>query len=246
MRGSIDASAKIEHIACDVTRYGELENALRGCDAVVHLAGIRGLGEHPGHVVHNSNVAGSYNVLCAAAELGIRRICMASSINAVAGGYNRRPRYRFFPLDEMHPTCNEDAYSLSKWLAEQQADSVARRHRHISVASLRFHMTVADRQAAMARADLLGGVLPRQLWGWSGYASVARACMLSLAADFRGHEVFLVVAPTTMMERPSLELREEYYPQVPVKGDLSGTRGFYDCSKAGRLLGWRHDETGSA
>jgi hypothetical protein len=28
---------------------------------------------------------------------------------------------------------------------------------------------------------------------------------------------------------------------VPIRGDLSGHRSFYDCNKAERLLGWTHD-----
>ena len=28
---------------------------------------------------------------------------------------------------------------------------------------------------------------------------------------------------------------------LPVRGDLSGTRSFFDSSKAERLLGWNHD-----
>jgi len=29
---------------------------------------------------------------------------------------------------------------------------------------------------------------------------------------------------------------------VPVRGDLSSHRSFFDCRKAERLLGWRHDQ----
>src|SRR6202011_523388 len=110
--------------------------------------------QHADYVVHNNNVAGSYNVLSAAARLGITRVCQASSINATGGAFSRRPRYDYFPLDEVHPTYNEDPYSLSKWICEQQGDSFARRYEHMSIASLRFHWVIEDRAAARNRAGL--------------------------------------------------------------------------------------------
>src|SRR5580765_2907292 len=82
----------------------------------------------PDHVVHNNNVVSSSNALSAAARLGIRRVCQASSINATGASYSRWPRYDYFPLDELHPTYNEDAYSLSKWMCAEQGDSFARLH----------------------------------------------------------------------------------------------------------------------
>jgi UDP-glucose 4-epimerase len=41
---------------------------------------------------------------------------------------------------------------------------------------------------------------------------------------------------------PSLELKQKHYPDVPVRGDLSGHKSFFDSSKAERLLGWKHDQ----
>ena len=69
----------------------------------------------------------------------------------------------------------------------------------------------------------------------------ARACLLGVTADFSGHEVFYIVAPDTMMNKPSLELKDQYYPEVTVRGDLGENKGFFDCQKAERLLGWQHD-----
>ena len=70
----------------------------------------------------------------------------------------------------------------------------------------------------------------------------ARACLLSLKAPFTGHEVFYITAPDTTIDIPSLELAQRFHPGVPIRGDLSGRRAFFDCAKAGRLLGWTHPE----
>jgi nucleoside-diphosphate-sugar epimerase len=230
------------YVQANITHYPELEQALRGCDALVHLAAIPSPHQYPDYEVHNNNVVGSYNALSAAARLGIDRVCQASSVNATGAAYSRWPRYDYFPLDEQHPTYNEDPYSLSKWICEQQADSFARRYEAMTIASLRFHWVVPERTAAAQRNLGLSEMLVKHLWGYTRLDATARACLLSLTASFKGHEVFYIVAPDTTMETPSLDLKRQYFPDVPVRGDLSGNRGFFNCEKAARLLGWQHDE----
>ena len=231
----------VPFVAADVTRYAELEGALRGCDALVHLAAIRSPRGRPDYEVHNTNVVASYNALSVAARLGIHRVCLASSVNATGAAFSRWPKYDYFPLDELHPTYNEDPYSLSKWIGEQQADSFARRYEDMTIASLRFHMIVAERATAAARQSDTDPILAKHLWGYTVLGPAARACLLALTASFGGHAAFYIVAPLTMMDTPSVELKQRFYPEVPVRGNLDDQRGFYDCSRAERLLGWRHD-----
>jgi nucleoside-diphosphate-sugar epimerase len=227
-------------VQADITDYAAFEQALRGCEALVHMAAIAAPGHHPDHVVHNNNVVGSYNALRAAAELGITRVCQASSVNATGAVYSRWPRYDYFPLDERHPTYNEDPYSLSKWICELQAESMARRYEGMAIASMRFHWVVPDRAAAAQRDSRANKFLAKNLWGYTRFDSAAEACLMSLTAGFKGAEAFYIIAPDTMTDTPSLELAREHWPDVPVRGDLSDRRGFFDCSKAQRLLGWTH------
>jgi UDP-glucose 4-epimerase len=233
--------AGVEEQEVDLTDYGAFEEALAGCEALIHLAAIPSPRQHPAHVVHNNNVLSNYNGLCAAVNLGIRPVCLASSINATGAFYSREPRFDYFPLDEGHPTYNEDAYSLSKWIGELQADSIARRHEEMKISSLRLHGLGPGRPPPGNLDDERSYGAAKQLWGYTSMEAAARACLLSLTADFSGHEVFYIVAPETMMTVPSLELKARYYPDVPVRGDLSGYRGFFNCEKAARLLGWQHE-----
>lgn len=228
-------------VEADMANEPDLEQAIDGCDALIHLAAYPSPNGHPDYVVHNNNVVGSYNALSAAARLGINRVCQASSINAIGGVYSRSPRYDYFPLDEQHPNYGEDPYSLSKWICEQQADAFARRYETMVIASMRFHWVVADRATLAQAGPGTRDARTKHLWGYVRYDAAARACLLALTAGFTGHEVFYIVAPDTMMDAPSLELAQRFYPDVPVRGDLSGNRGFFDCSKAERLLGWRHE-----
>jgi UDP-glucose 4-epimerase len=224
-----------------MTDYAAVAEAISGCDAVIHLAAINGPGRDPDHVVHNNNVVSSYNALRAAVEAGVPRVCQASSVNAIGGRFSRLPRYDYFPIDERHPAYPEDPYSLSKWICEQQADAVARRHDGTAIASLRLHGVVEHRADTAWWIDHPDDFVARQLWGYTGREAAARACLLGVTADFRGHEVFYVVAPETMVDTPSLDLAARHYPKVPVRGDLSGNRGFFDTGKAGEILGWDHD-----
>ena len=80
----------------------------------------------------------------------------------------------------------------------------------------------------------------KHLWAYTLRTAAAEACLLALDDRFRGHEAFYIVAPRTSEPALSLDLAARYFPDVPVRGDLRGTRGFFDTSKAERMLGWRH------
>jgi len=229
-------------VQADLTDYAEFVQAIRGCDALIHMAAIPSPGHLPDHEVHNSNVVASYNALRAAVEVGIKRVCQASSVNATGLAYSRRPCFDYFPLDEEHPTYNEDPYSLSKWICEEQANSFARRYEDMIISSMRFHAVVPERVTLVqAAAYSQGSAGVKNLWAYTRLDSAARACLLSLTAAFKGHEVFYITAPDTVANIPSLELRQKFYPDVPIRGDLSGHRSFFDSSKAERLLGWKHN-----
>ncbi|MDJ0757356.1 MAG: NAD(P)-dependent oxidoreductase [Ardenticatenaceae bacterium] len=232
--------SNVSYQQADATDFDSFVKALDGCEALIHLAAIAAPGHHPDHVVHNNNTVSSYNALRGAVEVGITRVCQASSINAIGGAYSRWPRYDYFPVDEHHPTYNEDPYSLSKWICERQADSMVRRFESLTVASLRIHGVVANRPETRRWESISNNIVAKHLWGYTLREAAALACLLGITADFSGHESFYIVAPNTMMETPSLELKEKHFPKVPVTGDLSENRGFFNCEKAERLLGWHH------
>ncbi len=231
---------RLRYIQAEATDYDALVAAFAGCDALIHLAAIPHPGNHPDHVVHNNNVVGSYNAMRAAVESGVLRICQASSVNAIGQAYSRAPRYDYFPIDEAHPNHAEDAYSLSKWVCEQQADALARRYAGLSIASLRFHWVLPDRATAMARYAEPGWRVDRHLWGYTRRDAAADACLRGVEARLDGHEVFYIVAPDTASDTPSRELAARHFPDVPIRGDLPGRSSFMTSAKAGRLLGWVH------
>lgn len=224
----------------DLTQLAAVQQALAGCEAVIHLAAFPGPQFEPPGLVYTNNSIASYNILQAATALGLRKICLASSVNALGGVGSRRGHFAYFPVDENHPTYNEDDYSLAKWVMEAQADSFARRFPEATISSLRFHALPDEPPELSSVFHAPEDGSARALWGWTLISEAARACLLAIEADFHGHEVFFITAPTTASSIPSLELARHTFPEVPVQGDLSGRRSFFDCSKAVRLLGWVH------
>lgn len=231
----------VDYLLGDLADYDRLLEVFAGCDALIHLAAIPWPFRDPDHVVHNNNVTGSYNAIHAAISVGITRICQASSVNAIGLSYGREAHFDYFPIDEKHPNHAEDAYSLSKWICEQQADAFAGRHSGVSIASLRFHWVVDDPLLAANSFNRPDPQVAKHLWGYSLRDPSARACLLAVDGKFAGHEVFYITAPNSTNTIPSLELAAHYYPQVPVRGDLSGTKSFFNSGKAQRVLGWVHD-----
>lgn len=229
------SGAELTTRTADVTNYPDLKSALTGCDALVHLAAYTAPTAQPEPVVHHNNVTASYNALLAAEAHGITRVCLASSVNAIGGVYSALPRYDYFPVDELHPRYPEDAYSLSKLIAEEQAAAFARRIPGLSVGCLRLH-------ALRERAEMAGRLPDRpdfgrkDLWGYTPLVMATRACLATIGTDLGGCEVFNVVAADTYHPEPSRQLRNQYYPQVPLRGDFSGRCSFYDSAKAEKVL----------
>ena len=65
----------------DIANYTDVENAMRGCNNVFHLAAQLGH-SRPYALLHEVNVVGTENVLRAALQLGVKRVVHASSVAA--------------------------------------------------------------------------------------------------------------------------------------------------------------------
>ncbi|THH08583.1 hypothetical protein EW145_g2613 [Phellinidium pouzarii] len=228
-------------IKADLREYGKTLEVLQGCDAVAHLAAYPDPGDYVWQT-HNSNVVISWNVLRAAAELGITRIAQASTCNVVPMVYSQGPKPHYFPIDEDHPCEPDEPYGLSKLIAEQQAATIVRRYPFMRVASLRLHWSVPHRTAAL-RTD--SARRRNDLWGYVHQDSAAEAFLLgitSAAEIWGGHEVFFISAPDTADMQETPELHRIFFAEVPLKEGkvLEGRAALFDCSKAERLLGWVH------
>lgn len=225
--------------------YEGFLRALDGCDALIHLAAIPNPVNNSDAVVHSNNTNSAFNGFRAAGELDIKRICYASSVNAIGLAYATQPlHFEYFPIDEETTPAPTDAYALAKSESELQAKAFVNWYPGTKIACMRFH-EVKRRKAVQEHHEQdweSGGV--KQLWGWVSPEATARACLLALEKwdNYEGMEIFNVHAPTTAQDMSSEELAKKYYPKVPIKGDLSGNKGFWTTEKTQRILGWEHYE----
>ena len=219
--------------------------AFKGCDAVIHLAAIPNPVDKDDWKVHGNNVNAAFNGFRAAAELGIKRFCYASSVNAIGLAYANQPlRFDYFPIDEDYPQNPTDAYALAKQEAEIQAKAFTNWFPKMNISVLRIHEVapLKDVQKEHEGDWVNAGV--RQLWSWVNPEATARACLRGVDSDkLKGCEIFNIVAPTTTQKTPSRDLAKKYYPNAEIRGEFGGSQAFWTSEKAKRILGWTHDET---
>lgn len=93
----------------DILDAKALLGALRGHQAVIHLAAFKAVGESMANPEKYSvnNITGTLNILNAMSEAGVKRIVFSSSA-AIFG----EPKY--LPIDERHPAEPESYYGFTK------------------------------------------------------------------------------------------------------------------------------------
>jgi nucleoside-diphosphate-sugar epimerase len=226
-----------EQLVADVTDYGEVVDALKGADAVVHLAAIPAPGLKPDELTFRVNTISTYNVFAAAPLLGLRRVVWASSETTLGLPFERElPRYA--PIDEDHPLLPESSYALSKVVSEEMARQFSRWN-GIPYVGLRFSNVMEPHDYERFPGFWDDARLRRwNLWGYVDARDVAQSCRLALDGDLTGAEAFIVAAADTVMNRPSADLMAEVYPDVELRDGVGEFETLLSIEKARRLLGY--------
>lgn len=238
----LSPSRDVRTYITDMCDLGQVTSIMDGHDAVVHMAAIPSPAAHPPEVVYQTNTISTFNVLQAATMLGINKVVLASSLSAFGYAWKHRhfdPLY--LPLDDAHPMLSQDAYGLSKMVGEVLADGFVRRTPAMSVTSLRFTLVVGveegPRTMAFMRSRPHDG---NSFWTYVDVRDAAVACRLAMEHSEPGHQAFLIAAPNSYMDEPTLDLFKQYYPGVTrVREGFGGQQGAVDCSDAERVLGFQ-------
>ncbi len=231
------------HVTASITDYEAMKAALRGHDAVIHLAAIPNPREASAEITFNNNVQGAWVVLQAAEDAGVKRVVVASSDSVFGLSYNP-PDWppRFLPVDETHPTRPTEVYSLSKQVTETIAASFAARHA-IEVLAIRpchilFPRGYKEIEARGADVENY------HFWAWVAPQDVAQAFDLAVNATHCDvFQVFTIAAADGLNQRPTLELARERWgsvPEVRRPGIYTGnpTASVLDITKAREVLGY--------
>jgi len=226
----------------DLRHAGDLYEALRDGYGIIHLGAYQAPNLAPDAETLSNNVSASYNVLRAAADMGVKKVVMASSTAAFGFIYAHKlwaPQY--LPLDEIHPSKPQDSYGLSKVLGEQIADSIVSVHRQMTVSSLRFPGVNFDLTYESFRERWRNPQTRTSgFWTYIDARDAAAACRLALEAKFTGHEVFIASAPLSCMIQPTKALVKDYLPSGAKINKIAGTHwSCVDSTKARRMLGFK-------
>src|SRR3984885_14894260 len=168
-------------LRADLTDYGQALEALRGAEAVVHLANIPAPGIATPPVTFNTNITMNFNVFQAAANLGLSRVVWASSETTLGLPFDVPPRYA--PVDEDHYPVPTSTYALSKVASETIAGHIAQ-WSGIPFVALRFS-NIMDPEWYQEFSAYWDDPMLRKwnLWGYIDERDVASACRLSLTAE---------------------------------------------------------------
>jgi NAD dependent epimerase/dehydratase len=248
-----DVKGKFEIFSGDIRDPHGVKDAMKGCDAVLHLAALIAIpySYHSPDTYVDTNIKGTLNVLQAARELGVSRVIHTSTSEVYGTA-------RFVPITEDHPLQGQSPYSATKIAADQLAYSFYASF-GLPVVTLRPFNTYGPRQSARAviptiiaqlasgkRQIQLGAISPTRDFNFvadttSGFIAALRSDVglgevINLGSNFEisiGDTVRLigeVMGVDVEVIKDELRIRPE---------NSEVQRLWADNSKARELLGWQ-------
>lgn len=222
----------------DLTDFGQTVDALAGVDAVVHLANIPAPGIHTAAHTFTTNTAMNSNVFLAAQILGLKKVVWASSETTLGLSFSPENPPKYAPVDEDHFPYPASTYALSKVAAETLATHISR-WSGIPFVALRF-TNVLTEQDQQGFREVWADPVKRiwNLWGYVDVRDAAASCRNAIEAETTGAESFVITAADTAMNRPSLEVLAEHFPDLEIRGEVEEYGSLLSSAKAIRMLGY--------
>ena len=139
-----DVKGNFEVFAGDIRDPHGVKEAMKGCEAVLHLAALIAIpfSYHSPDSYVDTNIKGTLNVLQAARELGVKRVIHTSTSEVYGTA-------QFVPINESHPLKGQSPYSATKIAADQLAYSFYASF-GLPVITIRPFNTYGPRQSARA------------------------------------------------------------------------------------------------
>jgi UDP-glucose 4-epimerase len=206
--------ADVRHVEASITDYAALKRAFAGQDAIVHLAAIPNPRTAPADVTFHTNVQGTWNVLQAAEDAGVRRVVVASSDAALGLDYNP-PGYgpQYLPIDEDHPLRPIEFYSLSKEVTETMCRGYANRGKLEVLAIRPTHIVFPSEYPELGSRG--ADVQNYHLWKYVAPEDVAQGFRRALEVAKAPWQAFFIAAADGLNTRPTLEMLRERCGALP-------------------------------
>lgn len=225
-----------------ITDYPALVEALRGQEAVVHLAAVPNPRTAAPETCFHTNVQGTWALLQAAEDAGVRRVVVASSDAAMGLHYNPEgwgPQY--LPIDEAHPLRPSEVYSLSKQVTEAICRCFAVRGRLEVLVIRPTHIVFPPEHPELRERG--SDVHNYHLWTYVAPEDVAQGFERALALGDGRFDVFFISAADGLNTRPTLELVKERFGRLPEVRkprwfEANPTASTLDISHAREVLGF--------
>ena len=253
-----DVRGKFEVVPGDIRDPHGVKEAMKGCDAVLHLAALIAIPfsyNSPDTYV-DTNVKGTLNVLQAARELGIKRIVHTSTSEVYGTA-------QFVPITEKHPLQGQSPYSATKIAADQLAYSFYSSF-DLPVVTVRPFNTYGPRQSARAviptiitqiangqRNLKLGATTPTRDFSYvqdtvSGFIAALISDkglgeVVNLGSNFE-----ISIGDTAQLIAEVMDVKIQIVPDEarvrPEKSEVE--RLWADNTKAREILGWQPSHSG--
>jgi NAD dependent epimerase/dehydratase len=250
---SDDVKGKFEVFTGDIRDPHGVKEAMKGCDAVLHLAALIAIpySYHSPDTYVDTNIKGTLNVLQAARELVVSKVVHTSTSEVYGTA-------RFVPITEDHPLQAQSPYSATKIAADQLAYSFYASF-GLPVVIVRPFNTYGPRQSARAviptiitqiangqRQIKLGAVLPTRDFNYvadtvAGFIAALESerCIGEAINLGSNYEISIGETAQSIAELmgASIEIITDEYRLRPEKSEVG--RLWASNAKARELIDWQ-------
>lgn len=243
--GPHKAASRHEFVRGDLLDTAVIRKALEGIDAVAHLAANPWFSP----TTFLTNAVGTYNILDACRELGIKRFAMAGSDWGVGKSDERVQAPEIVPVLETDPARPCDHYGLSKIVNEVTCEMYAREYK-MKIAVLRLTGVWMPEQTDTFKAGGDAGKpetvegCAKYWWTYVDARDVARAFRMSLEApNLPSYGAYFCAHTETMIGIPTMEAVRKFWPNTKVRKEIPGFNSVLSVEAAKTAFSWEpiHD-----
>lgn len=236
-----DKQKEIEVFTGDIRDPNGVREAMKGVDAVFHLAALIAIpfSYHSPDSYVDTNIKGTLNVLQAARDLGTGRVLVTSTSEVYGTA-------QYVPIDEKHPYQGQSPYSATKIGADRLAESFYRSFQ-MPISIVRPFNTFGPRQSARAViptiiSQLLAGKEETQLGSLTptrdfNYVKDTAAGFIAIAESDKtiGEEINIATQQEISIGDLAKEIISQINPKAKIACDEQRLRP--EKSEVNRLLG---------
>lgn len=172
----------IKLIIGDIRDEGAMSNAMQGCDAIIHFAGLKAVGESVAKPLeyYDNNVHGTLCLLRAMKSNDIKTLVFSSSATVYGD-----PDY--LPLNESHPLRTTNPYGQTKLVIEEILRDLYVSDPSWKIMILRYFNPVGAHESGLIGEDPQG--IPNNLMPFVAQVAVGRRETLNIfGGDYPTHD----------------------------------------------------------